>query len=94
MEENIDQLCKIAGEFGMRGVRVFLFQEGADAAATFAFREIARLTKGIANSALVPRRNWRSCFNRDSQAPYASPAQSGVHASAAGAFPPARREGN
>ena len=46
MEENIDQLCKIAGEFGMRGVRVFLFQEGVDAAATFAFREIARLTRG------------------------------------------------
>jgi hypothetical protein len=30
----------------MRGVRGFLFQEGADSAATYAFREIARLTKG------------------------------------------------
>src|SRR5262249_15987711 len=28
------------------------------------------------------------------QAPHASPAQSGVHASAAAAFPPARQEGN
>ena len=46
MEESIDQLCKIAGELGMRGIRVFLFQEGVDAAATSAFREIARLTKG------------------------------------------------
>ena len=46
MEECIDQLCKIARELGMRGVRVFLFQEGADAAATSAFREIAGLTGG------------------------------------------------
>jgi hypothetical protein len=46
MEEEIDDLCGRAGELALLGVPVFLFQEGADAAATRAFREIARLTKG------------------------------------------------
>ena len=35
-----------AGELALLGVPVFLFQEGADARAETAFREIARLTKG------------------------------------------------
>ena len=46
MEENIDDLCGRAGELALLGVPVFLFQEGADARAEKAFREIARLTKG------------------------------------------------
>jgi len=46
MEENIDDLCGRAGELTLLGVPVFLFQEGADARAERAFREIARLTKG------------------------------------------------
>jgi hypothetical protein len=46
MEEDIDDLCGRAGELALLGVPVFLFQEGRDARAERAFREIARLTKG------------------------------------------------
>jgi hypothetical protein len=46
MEEAIDMLCAKAGELGLRGVPVFMFQEGGDAVAESAFREIARLTRG------------------------------------------------
>jgi len=46
MEEEIDQLCAKAGELGMLKVPVFVFQEGHDAVAERAFREIARLTGG------------------------------------------------
>jgi hypothetical protein len=46
MEENVDALCAMAGELGLLGVPVFLFQEGFDADAEAAFKEIARLTKG------------------------------------------------
>ncbi len=45
-EENIDQVCKTAGELGLLGARVFMFQEGSDATAQHAFKEIARLTRG------------------------------------------------
>lgn len=46
MEENIDDLAALAGELGLLGVPVFLFQEGYDANAQRAFQEIARLTGG------------------------------------------------
>ncbi|HXF55488.1 MAG TPA: VWA domain-containing protein [Hyphomicrobiaceae bacterium] len=46
MEEDIDELCGRAGELALLGLPVFLFQEGSDARAERAFREIARLTKG------------------------------------------------
>jgi hypothetical protein len=46
MEEPIDALCGRAGELSLLGVPVFLFQEGANGAASAAFAEIARLTKG------------------------------------------------
>ena len=46
MEEDIDDLCGRAGELALLGAPVFLFQEGVDARAEKAFREIARLTKG------------------------------------------------
>lgn len=46
MEEKVDDLCARAGELGMLKVPVFLFQEGEDAIAEQAFREIARLTGG------------------------------------------------
>ena len=46
MEENVDGLCAQARELAILGVPVFLFQEGDDAGAGKAFREIARLTKG------------------------------------------------
>lgn len=46
MEENIDLLAAQAGELGVRGVPVFVFQEGNDGAAEAAFKSIARLSKG------------------------------------------------
>jgi len=46
MEEDIDQLCHVAGELGILGVPAFLFHEGDDAAAERTFREIARLSGG------------------------------------------------
>jgi hypothetical protein len=46
MEEPIDELCARAGELGLRGMPVFMFQEGADAVAENAYREIARLSRG------------------------------------------------
>ena len=46
MEEGIDDLCAVAGELGLLGVRAFMFQEGDDRAAEKAYREIARLTHG------------------------------------------------
>lgn len=46
MEEDIDTLSQLAGELGLVNVPVFLFQEGANALAERAFREIARLSGG------------------------------------------------
>jgi hypothetical protein len=46
MEEDIDELCARAGELALLGMPAFVFQEGRDARAERAFREIARLTKG------------------------------------------------
>ena len=45
-EENVDEVCQLAGEMGLRGVRTFMFHEGRDQGAVQAFREIARLTGG------------------------------------------------
>jgi hypothetical protein len=46
MEEKIDDLCAYAGELGIRGLPVFMFQEGSDPVAENAYREIARLSRG------------------------------------------------
>lgn len=46
LEEAIDDLAAKAGELGLLGVKVFIFQEGRDPAAERGFREIARLTGG------------------------------------------------
>jgi hypothetical protein len=46
MEEPIDALCAAAGELGLLGVPVFMFQEGHDPVAENAYREIARLSHG------------------------------------------------
>ncbi|WMS42859.1 VWA domain-containing protein [Acuticoccus sp. MNP-M23] len=46
MEENVDILCARAGELGLKRVPMFLFQERGDRAATSAFKEMARLTRG------------------------------------------------
>jgi hypothetical protein len=46
MEESVDDLAAAAGKLGLLGVPVLMFQEGTDAVAERAFREIARLTCG------------------------------------------------
>lgn len=46
MEEHLDRLCAVAGEIGLLGVPVFMFQEGHDPIAEQAYSEIARLTRG------------------------------------------------
>jgi hypothetical protein len=46
MEEPIDDLCAVAGELGLLGVKAFMFHEGHDPDAARAFREIARLSGG------------------------------------------------
>ncbi|MCH7880771.1 MAG: VWA domain-containing protein [Proteobacteria bacterium] len=46
MEEDVDQVCQLAGELGMLGVPAFLFHEGAEPVAQRAFKQIARLTGG------------------------------------------------
>lgn len=46
MEEPIDTLCAEAGPLAVRGVPVFMFQEGHDPTVERAFCEIARLTRG------------------------------------------------
>ncbi len=46
MEEDVDALGAVAGELGLLGVPAFLFHEGSDPIAEFAFKQIARLTNG------------------------------------------------
>lgn len=46
IEESIDELCQLAGELGLLGVPVFLFQEGNDINALRGFKQMARLSRG------------------------------------------------
>ena len=46
VEEDVDKLGAVAGELGLLGTPAFLFQEGRDPIAEFAFRQIAKLTNG------------------------------------------------
>lgn len=46
MEENIDALCQTAGEIGLQGTPMFVFQEGSDGNAERCFREMAKLSRG------------------------------------------------
>ena len=46
MEENVDRLCRLAGELGLLGVPVFLFHEGRERATAAAFKQIAALSHG------------------------------------------------
>jgi hypothetical protein len=46
MEEDIDEICHLAGVLGLHGVPAFTFHEGGDPRAGQAFRQIAKLTKG------------------------------------------------
>jgi hypothetical protein len=45
-EEDVDAVCAKAGELGLLGVPVFIFQEGRNPQVESAFKEIARLTGG------------------------------------------------
>ena len=45
-EEDIDAVGKVAGELGLLGVPAFMFHEGDDPLAGFAFQQVARLTNG------------------------------------------------
>ncbi|WP_115935136.1 VWA domain-containing protein [Aestuariispira insulae] len=45
-EEDIDAVCHDAGQLGLVGIPVFLFQEGRDPVAERAFKQIAKLTGG------------------------------------------------
>jgi hypothetical protein len=46
VEENVDRLGALAGELGVHGVPVFMFHEGQDQRAAFAFKQIAKLSGG------------------------------------------------
>ena len=46
MEEDVDELCHLAGELGLLGVPVFVFHEGNEPIAARAFKQIARLSNG------------------------------------------------
>jgi hypothetical protein len=46
MEENVDELSRLAGELGLLGVPIFVFHEGGDEVAGRTFRQLARLSGG------------------------------------------------
>ena len=46
VEEDVDALGAVAGELGLLGMPAFLFHEGHDPVAEFAFKQIAKLTNG------------------------------------------------
>lgn len=46
IEEDVDPICHAAGELGLRGTPVFVFQEGGNPIAETAFRQVAKLSGG------------------------------------------------
>ena len=46
VEEDVDALCQVAGELGLRGTPVFCFHEGGNIFAGNAFRQIAKVSGG------------------------------------------------
>ncbi len=46
VEEDVDRLGKVAGELGLLGVPAFIFHEGNDPVAEYAFKQIAQLSGG------------------------------------------------
>jgi hypothetical protein len=46
LEENPDTLCQLAGQCGMLGLPLFLFQEGSDHRVEQTFRQMAQLSGG------------------------------------------------
>ncbi len=49
-EEDVDLLCDLAGQLGVRGVPVFMFHEGREPGARRVFEQIARLSGGACSS--------------------------------------------
>ncbi|PPR76695.1 MAG: hypothetical protein CFH01_01877 [Alphaproteobacteria bacterium MarineAlpha2_Bin1] len=47
MEENPDIILNNAGKIGLKGVPMFIFQEGSNPDASFVFGEMARITNGF-----------------------------------------------
>jgi len=45
-EEDVDAVGRTAGELGLLGLPVFMFHEGADPLAAFAFQQVAKLSGG------------------------------------------------
>ena len=46
IEEDVDAICHVAGELGLRGTPVFCFQEGRSPIVETAFRQVAKLSGG------------------------------------------------
>ena len=46
MEENADELCHLAGQLGLRNVKLFVFQEGSDPSVAQTFTQMASLSGG------------------------------------------------
>ncbi len=46
VEESVDKLCAKAGELGLLGVPLFIFQEGRDPSVKNCFQQMAKLSKG------------------------------------------------
>jgi hypothetical protein len=46
IEEDVDPICHVAGQLGLRGTPVFVFQEGHNPVATTAFQQVAKLSGG------------------------------------------------
>ncbi|WP_027857301.1 hypothetical protein [Marinobacterium jannaschii] len=50
VEESVDKICQQAGELGLLGTPVFVFQEGNELVAKRCFKQIARLSGGAYSS--------------------------------------------
>jgi hypothetical protein len=97
IEEDVDPVCHVAGELGLRGTPVFCFQEGRSPVAETAFRQVAKLSGGAwapfdAGSAEALRDLLRAVAvfaagGRQALARLASPAARGI----AGQLPAPRR---
>ena len=87
MEENVDLLCHKAGQLAVRGTRAFMFLEGRDPAAERAYREIARLTRGV----MLPFDRSAADELRDLLGAVATYAAGGRHALEASSSSAARR---
>ncbi|MDH5229461.1 MAG: VWA domain-containing protein [Gammaproteobacteria bacterium] len=46
VEEDVDKLCNLAGQAGIMGLPLFIFQEGYDVAAQTCFQQMANLSQG------------------------------------------------